>query len=206
MRPAFLPPIKVRPQRAVGLLVVAMAVVQLSAMLFSEPDTTGAYPPVWMAAVLVSAFLWVGLGIMAGEGSRAQGMFFGLTLFAFLGGMFLVLNWVAFTSGPLDCSSSISIPFVQFNRFAAGWECRFVFGSVGVLMDGLLVLGLAHFIAWSWDYAPWTAWLIRAAQVVAGIAALPLALLLLVGILLAKSIEFWQGQWQRLRARLRSSG
>lgn len=200
MRSSFLPPIKLQPQRIIGLLLVVMMAVQLGLMLTAEPDTSGVYPPVWMAAVLLSAFLWVGLALLFPEGSNGQGVFFSLTLIAFLGGMFFVLNWVAFTAGPLECSSSISIPFLQLNRLTPGWECRFVFGSVGILLDGLLVLGLAHFIAWSWNHAPWTTWVIRAGQVVAGVAALPFTLQIAFFILLAKTFEFWQGQWARIIA------
>lgn len=140
------------------LVLVLCGLACIAAGLFPMITALGVVPawedkmnaPRWVVFLAGSLFFmagtWLLLQAAVGEAAaRAFGSVVGLTALA---GLTAISNWVAFGGGDRsDCSGGISALGFGFSQVASEIECRAAFGYGALLIDLILLRGIAWWIA-----------------------------------------------------------
>jgi len=106
--------------------------------------------PAWVVFLAGSLFfiagMWLLLQILAREDvAKTPGSVVGIAIFV---GLAAIGNWVAFGGGDRgDCSGGISALGFGFSQAVSEIECRAAFGYGALLMDLILLWGLAWWLA-----------------------------------------------------------
>lgn len=106
--------------------------------------------PRWVVFLAGSLFfmagMWLLLQTLVGEAKAlAFGSIVGVALYL---GLTLMANWVAFGSGAREgCSGGVSALGIGFESGASDFECRAAFGYGALLLDVLLLRGIAWWLA-----------------------------------------------------------
>ena len=168
-----------------GLLVAAMAIFpMLDALEFFPGSVSRMNAPPWVVFLAGSLFFIVGmwvflLGVVGGASANTIGGGVGLIIFL---GLAAIFNWIAFGGGDRnDCSGGISAFGIGLERAVAEMECRAGFGWCALLLDFLLLRGIAWWIV---QRAPKN----RAARVFEKVAEWGIGLLLLPIVLLVMAL------------------
>ena len=112
-----------------GWLAIAAGLGVCAAVWF-QPQRLHA--PAWVVYTAALAFVLAGLAILVRSGSKLNFVLSALTALA----LFVPGAWVAFGSGPRECS--FSLPFVD--GLAPGVVCRVAFGFGAVLTALVFIL------------------------------------------------------------------
>jgi hypothetical protein len=140
------------------LIFVLCALACLAAGLVPMLTALGLIPslassmnaPRWVVFLAGSLFfivgMWLLLQAVVGEAvAKAFGWIVGIAIFL---GLAAIGNWVAFGGGDRgDCSGGISALGFSSSRAVAELECRAAFGYGALLMDLILLWGLAWWLA-----------------------------------------------------------
>lgn len=134
-----------------ALLVIAAGLYPMIAALGMFPDLEAQMKaPHWIVFLAGSLFfiagMWLLLQILGGEAvAKAFGSVVGIAIFL---GLAAIGNWVAFGGGDRgDCSGGISALGFGFSQAVSEIECRAAFGYGALLMDLILLWGLAWWLA-----------------------------------------------------------
>jgi hypothetical protein len=133
--------------RLVGLatMVLGLFVVLISADVISVADSTFSAPR-WVAGCAGLSFLLGGAAVAMARPGGPPGT---LAANPYLGGtaalvLVLILNWIAFGTGPRHFSGGIAIPFVSWAGRLSEWSGRAAFGVCAVIADLVAVWLLAR--------------------------------------------------------------
>ena len=139
--------------------------------------------PRWVVFLVGSLFfmagMWILLQAIVGEAAAtAFGTVVGLTFFI---GLAAVGHWMAFGGGDRnDCGGGISALGFGFSSGASDFECRAAFGYGAILMDFILLRGIAWQLAQRTPESRSVRAFEKAAEWGIGLLLLPLVLLALV--------------------------
>lgn len=185
----------------IGLVVVAVGLFLLLDVLGVFPGSAARmHAPRWVALVVASLFTLCGAYVLliavVGEAmARAFGEIVGIAIFV---GLSAVAHWVAFGTGDRGaCSGGVSAMGIGFSTRAPDFECRAAFGYGALLMDFILLRGVAWQIA---QRAPGS----RAVRVLEKISEWGMGLLLLPLILLVILFRRDKESWGRIVSWFRS--
>ena len=167
------------------------AVAMLAAGLFPMLDALGYLPggesrmnaPRWVILIVAGLFLAGGiyLFLLAAVGearARAFGTAFGLAVFF---GLAAIAHWVALGEGSRSgCSGGFSALEIGFTRGVPDHECRIAFGYGALLMDFILLRGMAWWYAQRHPQSRRARLFEKAAEWGIGLMLLPLVALVLV--------------------------
>lgn len=137
---------------------VVFALLFIAAGLYPMIAALGVFPelepqmnaPRWVVFVAGSLFfiagMWLLLQVLAGRAvAKVFGSVVGVAIFL---GLAAIGNWVAFGGGDRsDCSGGISALGFGFSQAVSELECRAAFGYGALLMDVILLWGLAWWLA-----------------------------------------------------------
>lgn len=136
---------------ALALLVIAAGLYPMIAALGMFPDLEAQMKaPRWVVFLAGSLFflagMWLLLQVVAGRAvAKVSGTVVGIAIFL---GLAAIGNWVAFGGGDRgDCSGGISALGFGFSQAVSELECRAAFGYGALLMDLILLWGLAWWLA-----------------------------------------------------------
>lgn len=140
------------------LVLVLCGLACIVAGLFPMVTALGIVPaweekmnaPRWVVFLAGSLFFMAGtwLLLQAAVGEAAVKAFGSVVGVAALVGLTAISNWVAFGGGDRsDCSGGISVLGFGFSQVASEIECRAAFGYGALLIDGILLRGIAWWIA-----------------------------------------------------------
>jgi len=183
-------------QIVMGLLFMGAGVLPVLAALGVEPLAEGMNAPPWVVGLAGALFIAAGATVtLQALGAAA---IWGQILVGFIvAGMAGVANWVAFGDGARECTSSLSLPFLQLDTGIP--DCRIAFGYGALFMDAILLLFISSQLKQAEDLQGWAQGVERIAIGLIVILLLPL-FLLLIPILLLKG---GRSVFDRLLARLR---
>ena len=143
------------PSRSVtllcGLFCIAAGLVPILAALGVIPSPEESFhAPRWVVFLAGSLFftagMWILLQALVGEArARAFGEATGVAL---LVGLAMVGHWVAFGPGSREtCGGGFSMLGFSSSSFVSEIECRAAFGYGAILMDFILLRGIAWWVA-----------------------------------------------------------
>lgn len=172
------------------LIMLGCGLFAIAAGLFPMLDALGVFPgsdermnaPWWVVFLAGSLFfmagMWLLLQSIVGEAKAlAFGSVVGVALFL---GLTLLANWVAFGGGDRnDCSGGLSALGIGFESGASDLECRAAFGYGALLLDFLLLRGIAWQAAQRAPANPAARALEKLSEWGIGLLLLPLVLLVL---------------------------
>jgi hypothetical protein len=185
----------------IGLFVAAMGLTPMLAALGVIPTPDSSFhAPRWVAFLAGSLFFTVGMWILmqAIVGENRARVFGAAVGFSALVGLAFLANWVAFGAGTREgCSGTTSFFGWTSSRAAAELECRAAFGYGALLMDVIIVRGIAWWLGHK--AAPGN----RAARALEKLSEWAMGLLLLPLILLALLLQGIKTGSERLVSRLR---
>lgn len=139
--------------------------------------------PRWIVFIAGSLFfiagMWILMQALVGEAvAAAFGTVVGLAIFI---GLAAIGHWMAFGGGDRsDCSGGISALGIGFSTSASEFECRAAFGYGALLMDFILLRGIAWWIAQRIPESRAVHAFEKAAEWGIGLLLLPLVLLALL--------------------------
>lgn len=175
----------------------------LTALGFIPSLASSMNAPRWVVFLAGSLFFIVGMwlllqAVVREAVAKAFGWVVGLVIFL---GLAAIANWVAFGGGDRsDCSGGISALGFSSTRAVAELECRAAFGYGALLMDLILLWGLAWWLANK--VFPES----RLVRILVRISEWGIGLLLLPLLLLALLLKGIQQGGARLISKLRSKG
>ena len=135
----------------IGLFVVAMGLTPMLAALdvIATPESSF-HAPRWVVFLAGSLFFTVGMWILmqAAVGEERAKWFGGAIGFTIVVGLAFLLNWIAFGSGSREsCSGGLSILGLAWSGSTPEFECRAVFGYCALLVNAMLLRGIAWWLA-----------------------------------------------------------
>jgi hypothetical protein len=123
-----------RTRRVIGGCLAIAAGLGVCALVWSQPQQLHA--PAWVVYTAGLAFVLAGLALLVRFGSRLNFLLSALTALA----LFVPGAWVAFGSGPRECS--FSLPFMH--DLAPAVACRVAFGVGAALIALVFILLLTR--------------------------------------------------------------
>jgi hypothetical protein len=129
----------------IGTMTMGFFVILVSADVIPVPDSTFEAPR-WIAGCAGLSFLLAGAAVALARpggppGTIAANSYFGGAAALVL---VLILNWIAFGSGPRHFSGGISIPFVSWSGSSSEWTGRAAFGVGAAIADIVVAWLLAR--------------------------------------------------------------
>jgi len=125
-----------------GLLCLAAGVLPILAAFDLGPlharDING---PPWLGIAAGGVFALAGVAVLLGASAP---LLSGALVFLILGAFAAIGNWIAFGPGPRECSGGFTAFLFTSRHAAAEIECRVAFGIGACLLNGMLIMMLAH--------------------------------------------------------------
>jgi len=190
--------------------LIFVAVLVMAMGLFPMLDALDVFPgsaarmnaPRWVVLIAASLFFIVGMYVLllavVGEAlARGFGAVLGMAIFL---GLAAIVHWIAFGGGDRNgCSGGVSALGIGFSGSVPDLECRAAFGYGALLLDLILLRGVAWQLA---RRSPGS----RSMRAFEKISEWGIGLLLLPLVLLAVGLTKGKDAVTRLANRLRSKG
>jgi len=142
------------PYRLIGLGTMALGLLTIltSANVIPVPDSTFEAPR-WIVGCVGLSFLLAGAAVTLARPGAAPGTIAANPYFGGAAGLVLVLilNWIAFGSGPRHFSGGIALPFVSWSTSPSEWAGRAAFGFGAFIADVIVVWVFARNVRKAFD-------------------------------------------------------
>ena len=143
-----------------GLPLLMGGFIVLLSLDIIPSDESAFHAPRWVAAAAGGVFMVAGMAVIwQNSFTHLQDViWYKVVSHLLVGGIFLsftiIFNWVAFGPGEREFSSSVSIPFISFERADSNASSgRFFFGIFALLLDIGVIYALYFYLKKLWGWA-----------------------------------------------------